>query len=385
MSYVDRLFRHKDKNSAAPEYLNQDYLRLMKEGPVLMKLNSLRPTYSKSMTNSRRRVLIVMTALIGEFVVSIPAIRAFIKKNPDVLLDLLVSSSYAELAKRIIGVNNVYLAQSVHMRVTEMKISEKIPKGVYDDVYVMRISKSAYTILRKIMFQNLHPNSVNLLKYFFSLASDKKNIILQYHNLAYKLLDLPAPKILPEPETLFNFSNCSSNKINSFPFLKTKYVVIHAASGWRPRLWFPERWAELSRLLHEDGYNVVFIGAGQKDLVEYSKILSNTKVKVYSLIDKISSWEVVCVIKNASVLIGIDSGPRNIADILGVPNIGMLGPSVYNFKPLRRYSYIIDKLRRKHPGLVWIGSSYPLDAISVKEVYSIVNKIRQSRHGKGVI
>ena len=49
------------------------------------------------------------------------------------------------------------------------------------------------------------------------------------------------------------------------------------------------------------------------------------------------------ILRLSDYFIGIDSGPRNMADIANLPNIGLLGPGPKFFMPMNKDSIVIDK------------------------------------------
>src|SRR5262245_651992 len=88
------------------------YTPVVGELPALIRLQSFKPsTFAAPDT-----VLIVNCCLIGDFVVSLPAIHEFIREHPSSQIDLLVSPTVAPLAARLRGVRHVYVARSVFGR-----------------------------------------------------------------------------------------------------------------------------------------------------------------------------------------------------------------------------------------------------------------------------
>src|SRR5262245_41959252 len=91
------------------------YTPVIGELPALIRLQSFKP----STFESPKTVLIVNCCLIGDFVVSLPAIHDFIQEHGCSQIDLLVSPTVAPLARKVRGVRHVYVARSVFGRETE--------------------------------------------------------------------------------------------------------------------------------------------------------------------------------------------------------------------------------------------------------------------------
>src|SRR5215471_21572787 len=103
----------KERHSAPwRERFNLQYSPVVGELPALIRLQSFKPhTFSSPET-----VLIVNCCLIGDFVVSLPAISDFLREHPQTTVDLLVSPTIAPLAQRVRHVRRVYVARTVFAR-----------------------------------------------------------------------------------------------------------------------------------------------------------------------------------------------------------------------------------------------------------------------------
>jgi ADP-heptose:LPS heptosyltransferase len=114
-----------------------------------------------------------------------------------------------------------------------------------------------------------------------------------------------------------------------------KYVVIHPAARRVLRQWPAERFAMIAKHLWEK-FAIHTIVVGTKDEID---ILENVKsgqdfVKIW--ISNDSLLTLFSVIQNAELFIGNESGPLQIADLSGIPVIGLFGPGVKNvFYPQR--------------------------------------------------
>src|SRR5262249_4024167 len=115
---------------------NLQYSPVVGELPALIRLQSFKPRW----VSSPQSALIVNCCLIGDFVVSLPAIRDFIQEHPQTQVDLLVSPTIASIARRVRGVRRVYVARSVFGRETELSEPDIGLAPSYDLVVVLRLS-----------------------------------------------------------------------------------------------------------------------------------------------------------------------------------------------------------------------------------------------------
>src|SRR5262249_24419561 len=119
------------------------YTPVVGELPALIRLQSFKP----QTIASPETVLIINCCLIGDFVVSLPAISEFLWEHSRAQVDLLISPIVAPLGRRLRGVRGVYVARSVFGRETELGNSDlKLPAS-YDLVVVLRLSGPARRLL----------------------------------------------------------------------------------------------------------------------------------------------------------------------------------------------------------------------------------------------
>ena len=106
------------------------------------------------------------------------------------------------------------------------------------------------------------------------------------------------------------------------------YVVIHPFSGWRYRSWSLANYFDLARLLTSRmEVEVVFLFV-PRERTEWEKSLKywggEPQPRVFSSGDLLES---AVLMKGAALFVGNDSGPLHLAACLGIPRIGLFGPS----------------------------------------------------------
>jgi ADP-heptose:LPS heptosyltransferase len=115
------------------------------------------------------------------------------------------------------------------------------------------------------------------------------------------------------------------------PYLTTDHktdhgIVIHIGGGWKYKRWLEARWVELIRSLSAryDEHITVVGGPGEKVLVEEIKSLLPSEIRVTF---KITTFEeLIRLIDQCRLFIGLDSGPMNIANALGKKAVALFGP-----------------------------------------------------------
>lgn len=100
-------------------------------------------------------------------------------------------------------------------------------------------------------------------------------------------------------------------------------VVIHPGATDPRRRWPAERFAELAATCAADGYRVVIVGdKSEQELADRIAGLAGSGA-VHSMAGELDMPGLVALLADAAVVVGNDSGPRHLAQALGVPTVGI--------------------------------------------------------------
>ncbi len=106
------------------------------------------------------------------------------------------------------------------------------------------------------------------------------------------------------------------------------YVVLHSGSGSRIKSWPIERFAELGAALARGAPArrlVVTGSAGEADMAaELCERLPNGAL---NLAGRLSWGELETVLRHASLVVGVDSGPLHLAVVAQTPSVALFGPA----------------------------------------------------------
>ena len=132
------------------------------------------------------------------------------------------------------------------------------------------------------------------------------------------------------------------------------FVLLNPGAGWGAKQWPAERYGEVARCLAEWGYgSLVNFGPGEGILARAVEATSDGAAEGISC----SLSLLIALTRRASLFIGGDTGPMHLAAALGVPVVGLFGPTnpVRNGPcgsrsvVLRSESSITSHSRRKDP------------------------------------
>ena len=132
---------------------------------------------------------------------------------------------------------------------------------------------------------------------------------------------------------IFNYKKIFSFGLNEFPDLTKNYMIIHIGSSDR----FPikslsiDNWSKLvNKIIDNYFFDIVFIGGvNEQKIINtiISNIKNKSKEKVKNLAGKTSIKQLIKLILYSEVIISSDSGPGQIAGIMGKKQIMLFGPT----------------------------------------------------------
>ena len=104
-----------------------------------------------------------------------------------------------------------------------------------------------------------------------------------------------------------------------------RMVVLHPGTAGPDKLWFPERWADVADALQADGARLVLTGGpGEEALV--AAIATQMRNPALTLAGETSVGQLAALLRQADLVLGVDSGPLHLAAAQGVPSVHLYGP-----------------------------------------------------------
>jgi heptosyltransferase-3 len=106
-------------------------------------------------------------------------------------------------------------------------------------------------------------------------------------------------------------------------------IVVHAGVASAFRRWPVEHYVELARLLLQDHPRRIVALIGGSDVAEQgSAIASAVGPRVLNLVARLSVSELRAIIERAALFIGVDSGPMHVAATTRTPIVALFGPAL---------------------------------------------------------
>jgi heptosyltransferase-1 len=100
------------------------------------------------------------------------------------------------------------------------------------------------------------------------------------------------------------------------------YVVLAPTAGWGAKEWPAERFGELAGRLCNGGWTVLVNLTNPKSKPE---VVEGSEGRAFVL--DCSIGQLTAILRRSSLFVGGDTGPLHLADALGVPCVGLFGPT----------------------------------------------------------
>jgi ADP-heptose:LPS heptosyltransferase len=160
-------------------------------------------------------------------------------------------------------------------------------------------------------------------------------------------------------------------------------IVLHPGPSWPVREWPAQRWCELAEIISaRTGAMIIKIGT---DLDSLGRLTPSAPIpNTVDWTNQLGVVEIAALLEQASVFIGIDSGPLHLAGVLGVPAVGLFGPVSANLRlhPHARVTVVAGKVdclgcHHRLTGHLHWKTGCPNDIacmreITAKEVFAVV-------------
>lgn len=358
--------------------VNFDYLKVFKE-PFWFAVLIVRHWFSPKSSGSSA-ILIVNTCLVGEFAASAPAMHAYIERHRGAPIDLLVSLPLKPLAERMRGVRTVYVATSVFARDIEKQGSIEVPPHDYGEVLAMRISPAAYRLLGETSARNLRTGFPSMAWYGAHLLTHliRGRTPRSWREISFRMVGEKAQDF--SFDEMFSFSREDRERIGRLPAVATRHrkVILHICPSLPTNRWPTASWVALLTQLHARGdLHFIFIGA-KRDAPDCESIASQLPFPTHSLMGELDFAELTLLLSMSDYFIGVDSGPRNLAHLVDLPSITLLGPGPHMYTPPDPRDIVLDHSGGRGVYQRFISKTRDryIDRITVREVVDAFGALR---------
>ena len=137
----------------------------------------------------------------------------------------------------------------------------------------------------------------------------------------------PPSAVIPRPRLLPQWAESLREKLEAAGIDKDGEIIsIHPSAGKIYKQWPLEKFASLSDLLVDKGYEVCFVG-GVEDKDNVKKVVHLMRNESCDFAGRLTLGELMVLFRMSSLYIGNDSGPLHLASVMDTPVVGLYGPA----------------------------------------------------------
>lgn len=278
------------------------------------------------------RVLIVKTSSLGDLVHTFPAVSDAAKAIPDVRFDWVVEEAFTEVPAWHPSVDQII---PISLRRWRKNIVGSWQGGELRAFYAA-LRQTSYDLIIDAQGLFLKSGCVAWLAKGDTVGYDWHSARDSWSSLCYKRKIAVSPEMHAiqrirrlfaealgyQPsysEPVYGLQIQSSGAVIDKPYL----VFLHGTT-WPSKHWPEAYWIELSKLVAQDGYHVV-LPWGSPDEQKRAALISESGSG--EVLPRLSVGELAFIMKNASGIVGIDSGLAHIAAAIGTPAVTLYGPT----------------------------------------------------------
>lgn len=270
----------------------------------------------------RKKVLVIAPRFVGDSILTIPFFKNLQLFGYDI--DVLAKNAAKSVLSTIPYINNIY----------DFDIKKDYLRSQnYDKVYLLKRSLSALLkvfgcgIKNKIGFsgQFRAPFLTKVVKY------DKNKHELECF---FDILEVDQIPVISQELEYFVDKNLEDNLKKYLN--PSKKALIVASSSTPVKSWNDKSFNIVIKFLHQNGYEIYFLGTKSEKKI-YERISPSFGI---NLCGELSLNEVLFMISQMDLVIGIDSGFCHVASAFDIPTLALFGPmNIKKWSLLGKNSY----------------------------------------------
>ena len=325
-------------------------------------------------------ILIIKPSALGDVAITLPFLASLRTEYPNAKISWFVRSEFAPLLSMVKDVDDIVIFDRkrlgkwwCHPTVFGELVTliKKLNKAKYDMVIdlqcLFRTGFFAWVTASKkrIGIQT----SRELASYFYTskltFDDDCVHIIDKYLSIAKKLGCTPASPSFPiMSDDEANNTLADIQRKNDIP--AGDYAVFIPTAAHQYKCWPIDRFAETaSRLTSKYNLNIIASGtAADKDYID-KMVIPNAPI--FNLSGRTNIPELVALLKGAKFVLSNDTGPGQIASVMGIPMIMIIGntnPKIFGPYVGTKFTASIDPDTRG-PQIKDYSETYSIENISV--------------------
>lgn len=286
------------------------------------------------------RILVVRLGSLGDIIHTVPAVAALRRALPDARIDWVVEAAHQEIVARVTAIDARVVIEERRIRAWANTAAILRARGydvaldfqgLFKSALLARASGARRVLgfsiwhLRERGARVFYTESADAAEHPESPESTEPHVIYKNLELARRVapgIDLQAPLEFPlHVPTATTDVDAVRREIDNAP-----YAVLNPGAAWPNKRWPPERFGDVAAFLRaRHGLrSIVTWGPGEDDLADVAVAFSEgAAVKAPFL----TVGGLMTLLSGATLMVSGDTGPTHIAGALGVPIVGVFGPT----------------------------------------------------------
>ena len=303
---------------------------------------------SLDVSESAHRILIVRLGSMGDIIHTLPAATALRRVFPEAMLGWIVEERWAELlcatseprsgprsARRPI-VDKVHTVNTKAWRRELLSLQtweqvaatiSEIRAGEYQLAVDFQGAVRSALLARwsnapEVVGMRQPRETAASMFYTRQVEISGAHVVEQYLSLAADVAGCP----LDLPAVEFPCDAAAEKKVKELLEARgvRDFAVLNPGAGWGAKQWQAEHYGEVAKELARDGVqSLINFGPGEEALAGAAERTSQGAAFPV----KLSLPELIALTRRARLFVGGDTGPMHLAAALGVPVVGIFGPT----------------------------------------------------------
>lgn len=331
------------------------------------------------------KILLLQLKRIGDLILTTPSIAALRERFPEAHITMVVSSECADLLPAISGVDRILMARR---NLSDLAAFLTVAGNKFDYcIDFTRNDRSAFLAFlskarKRIVSHRVRDQSKSRARVYTDFVNVRMRDL---HTIDYNLSLLEplgirdvSPSVqLQLPEEAHEKAAALRRNLD----LHKSYIVLHPGSARREKLWEAPRWRQIIRDFGRDNDVDLILTSGISKHEQAHVAQIKNEPGISDLSGKTDLLTLAALIREARLLVTVDSAPMHLAAVTLTPQVILFGPTnPFHWRPRGSPAVILQgKMAEPVTEFVPIRPRFPMSQISTEAVIRAINSLL-SRH-----
>src|SRR5581483_498978 len=331
------------------------------------------------------KIILLQLKRIGDLILTTPSIAALRERFPEAHITMVVSSVCADLLPAISGVDRILMALR---NLSDLAAFLTVAGNKFDYcIDFTRNDRSAFLAFlskarKRIVSHRVRDQSKSRARVYTDFVNVRMRDL---HTIDYNLSLLEplgirdvSPSVqLQLPEEAHEKAAALRRNLD----LHKSYIVLHPGSARREKLWEAPRWRQIIRDFGRDNDVDLILTSGISKHEQAHVAQIKNEPGISDLSGKTDLLTLAALIREARLLVTVDSAPMHLAAVTLTPQVILFGPTnPFHWRPRGSPAVILQgKMAEPVTEFVPIRPRFPMSQISTEAVIRAINSLL-SRH-----